>query len=50
MHSKKIIPVFKRIRENPAFSRVLASPTEGASPLLPAGKLSSPVQMYIYSI
>lgn len=31
------VPVLSLLKVNPVFSRVLASPTAGASPLLPAG-------------
>ena len=31
------VPVLSLLRVNPAFSSVVASPTAGASPLLPAG-------------
>ena len=31
------VPVLSLLKVNPAFSRVVASPTAGASPLLPAG-------------
>jgi hypothetical protein len=38
------VPVLSRLKRNPASSSTLAKAIEGASPLLPAGKLSRPLQ------
>lgn len=37
------VPVFRRFNLNFALSKVLASPTAGPSPILPAGLVSRPV-------